>query len=41
MNFYETLSAALADLQQHGFDSVERVDRWVEKLRAAARVTAS
>ena len=40
MTFQETLVAAIADLSQFGFDSVERVDRWVERLRAAARVQA-
>lgn len=36
MTFFETLTAAINDLSMWGFDSVERVDGWVAKLRAAA-----
>lgn len=39
--FYEVLTAAVDDLAEHGFDSVERLERWtVELRRAAATVTA-
>lgn len=34
--FYQILSAAVADLIEHGFDSQSRLDMWVERLRAAA-----
>ena len=37
-NFYEVLTAAVADITLHGYDSEERVRRWVEELRAAALV---
>lgn len=36
-NFYETVRDAVADLSEHGFDSVDRVDRWSEEIRRAAR----
>jgi hypothetical protein len=36
-SFFETLTAAINDLTQHGFDSVERLDHWTEQLRIAAR----
>lgn len=34
--FYEVLSAAIADMTEHGFDSQERIDRWMRELRSAA-----
>ena len=38
--FQEVLTAAVDDMAEHGFDSVERLDRWTEELRlAAGRVT--
>ena len=36
LTFYETLTAAVSDIVDHGFDSVERVERWVERIRKAA-----
>lgn len=36
MTFFEILTAAINDLSEYGFDSVERVDRWVAQLREAA-----
>lgn len=36
-NFYTVLTAAINDLVEHGFDSQERLDAWMERLRAAAR----
>jgi hypothetical protein len=36
MTFYETVTAAIADLTAHGYDSQARVDRWVQAIRAAA-----
>ena len=35
--FYEVLTAAVADITLHGYDSEERVQRWVEELRIAAK----
>lgn len=35
-SFDECLRAAIADLVEHGFDSQERVDFWVNELRIAA-----
>lgn len=40
MTFFEILTAAINDLSMHGFDSVERVDGWVARLRAAATTAA-
>jgi len=36
-DFYRTLTAAVADLVEHGFDSQERLDEWLERIHAAAR----
>lgn len=35
--FYETLTAAISDLMEHGFDSQQRLDEWLRKLETAAR----
>lgn len=35
--FYEVLTAAIADLLEHGFDSQYRVNDWIRRLEAAAR----
>ena len=35
-DFYAVLTAAIDDLVTYGFDSIERVERWSEALRAAA-----
>lgn len=35
--FYQVLTDAINDLMEHGFDSVQRVELWVQKLEAAAR----
>lgn len=35
-NFYTILTAAINDLAEHGYDSVERVTFWTEQLRKAA-----
>lgn len=34
--FYEVLSAAIADITEHGFDTSGRVDYWMHELREAA-----
>lgn len=34
--YYETLSAAVNDLAEHGYDSAERVEYWAAELRRAA-----
>lgn len=35
--FYEVITAAIADMAQHGYDSQERVELWAARIRAAAR----
>ena len=35
--FYEVLSAAIADLSEHGYVSPERLEAWLQRLGAAAR----
>ncbi|HEY6925156.1 MAG TPA: hypothetical protein VI653_16895 [Steroidobacteraceae bacterium] len=37
--FYQVLSEAIDDLMTFGFDSQERLNRWVQKLDSAARAT--
>lgn len=37
--FYEVLTEAVNDLVLHGFDSQQRIDMWLQRLREAARVT--
>src|SRR5947208_1385234 len=34
--FQEILTAAVDDISQHGFDSQNRVDHWLEQIKAAA-----
>lgn len=34
--FYEVVSAAVSDFVEHGFDSQERLERWLAQLRQAA-----
>ena len=34
--FAEVLTAAIKDITDHGFDSMERIERWVTELRASA-----
>jgi len=38
-NFREVLAAAVEDLTRNGFDSSERVERWMRQLREAARAS--
>lgn len=38
-NFYKVLTDAINDVSEHGFDSQERIDRWMELLRKAAEAT--
>jgi hypothetical protein len=35
-NFHETLTAAVKDIASHGFDSQQRVDKWIESIKQAA-----
>ena len=35
-SFTEVLNSAIEDMLTHGFDNVERVERWMRELRAAA-----
>lgn len=37
--FYQVLSAAIADLTEHGFDSQQRLDEWMRRLDVAARAS--
>lgn len=36
--FYEIVSEAVSDLIEHGFDSQERIDRWLIQIRRAAQL---
>lgn len=36
MNFYETVTAAVKDITENGFDSQKRIDEWMARLRKAA-----
>lgn len=38
--FNDVLQAAINDMAEHGFDSIERVERWSEALRVAALQSA-
>lgn len=35
-SYYDTLTEAISDLAEHGYDSVERVAMWTQRLRDAA-----
>src|ERR1700747_229941 len=37
MNFYQTIQAAIADIEANGFDSQQRMNRWMARIEAAAR----
>jgi hypothetical protein len=37
MNFYQTLTAAINDFVEHGFDDEERLTYWLEEITKAAR----
>lgn len=37
MNFYRTIQAAITDIEEHGFDSQQRIDGWMERIATAAR----
>jgi hypothetical protein len=39
MTFYQTITAAIADIAAHGYDSQERVAEWVRRIRASALET--
>lgn len=39
-SFQDVLAAAISDVVEHGFDSVERIDRWKRELTDAARRAA-
>src|ERR1700731_4933593 len=38
-SFYEVLTAAITDVDEHGYDSPERLDRWLLALTEAAERT--
>jgi hypothetical protein len=35
-SFYETITEAVADIVEHGFDSEERLDKWMKAIEASA-----
>lgn len=35
-NFYSTVNEAVADIEKNGFDSIERLSMWEERIRASA-----
>lgn len=37
MTFYEVLTAAVNDIIEHGFDSKDRIDEWLKKIKEAAQ----
>jgi len=37
MTFFEVLTAAVNDIIEHGFDSKERIDEWLKKIKEAAQ----
>lgn len=37
MNFYQTIQAAIDDIEANGFDSQQRIDRWMARIEAAVR----
>ena len=39
MDFHATLTAAVNDFIEHGFDSQERLDRWMSRLHDAAKAS--
>lgn len=39
--FYEVLTAAIADMTEHGYDSAERVAFWIARIREAAAAEAT
>lgn len=36
MTFYEVITAAIADITAHGYDSQQRLDLWADRIKAAA-----
>ena len=36
LTYFETITAAVADISQYGYDSQERMDYWAEQIRLAA-----
>lgn len=39
--FYETITAAIADIEANGFDSTQRIDAWMARIEQAARTSAT
>lgn len=37
--FYQVITAAIADIEQHGYDSQARLERWLIEIRKAARAS--
>lgn len=36
-SFYSVIAAAIRDIEEHGFDSLNRIQNWVARIRAAAQ----
>lgn len=39
MTFYETITAAIADIEAHGYDSQQRIEGWIEKIKQSAEAS--
>jgi hypothetical protein len=39
MTFFETITAAIADIEKYGYDSQDRLDKWIQQILQAARIT--
>jgi len=40
LSFYETISEAIRDIEQHGYDSQSRLDGWISRIEQAAQQSA-
>lgn len=38
-SFYQIVNEAIADIREHGFDSLGRIQQWAERIRLAARAS--
>ena len=36
-NFYTLITEAIADFEQHGYDSEDRLNKWLEAINTGAR----
>jgi hypothetical protein len=37
MKFFDVITAAIRDIEAHGYDTQERIDMWIERIRTSAR----